>query len=639
MAGRKVLSIEIGVQTTRMVEIDYKKAKPHVYNCVSFETPDGAVEDGFIRNREILSVAMKEAMVNSGIRNTNVVFTMSSTKIANREVVIPLVPDNKIKGVVDSNAKEYFPVDIDQYVVTYSILERLKAEKNLRLLVLAAPNQLIESYYEFARMMSFDIVALDYVGNSSLQILKSQIGTSGTTLSVQLNESNTLINISKGDALFLQRTVPYGTAAIVDATLNSGAFELSDRKEAWDKLTSTTIINAKLDESGIDDAALSYMESNDDSYAQQLKVMKAKEDITDTLSYLINNVIRVIDYYTAKFPDNRIDKINLCGPGSRISGIDVLFRNEMFIEVETMDNLYGIEFERAVMIDNADKCLYMSVVGAAIAPVDFIPQEHQIIAKKKNNNKQMMTAFAACVGISLLFVIVGCGRYIILKSEKSNKETQAKELEQYENLYNQYNDVHADLNNVKGLYTSTLNSASMFNVFITEFEQNFLAGSVKVNEISLNDATCSVFISCGNEEQAMAIIQGLKNMKTVKSVDSWGFTKNTQTTDEDNKATKDNKATTDSAYISDTSTITFTVDLTFSTDFPYEKIAELISEGKDFNTAVYEASKDLVNPDGKNNDFEKLYKEQVTDNSKVNNTTTNNDANANDANASDNNQN
>ena len=428
MAGKKVLSIDIGVQTTRMVEIDYRKPKPHVYSVATFETPDGAVEDGYIRNREILSVAMKEAMVNNGIRTTSVIFSMSSTKIANREVTIPLVPDIKVKGVVDSNAKEYFPVDVEQYVITYSILDRIKSDKTMRLLVLAAPNTLIETYYEFSKMMGFDIVAIDYVGNSSLQIMKSQISSTGTTLSVQLNESNTLINISKGDVMLLQRTVPYGSAKVVEAVLNSGEFDVADAKEAWEKLTTTTIINGKLNESGIDDAALSYMENNDDSYAQQLRVMKAKDDVTETLSYLVNNVIRVIDYFTAKTPDVKIDKINLCGAGSRISGISTLFRNEIFLEVDTMDNIYGVDFERSVMLENADKCLFMSAIGAAINPVDFIPKEHQVIAKKKNNNKQIMIAFVALLGLSAAFALFGCGRYLMLKAKCENKKEEAESL-------------------------------------------------------------------------------------------------------------------------------------------------------------------------------------------------------------------
>ena len=182
VSSRKVLSIEIGVSTTRIVEVDFRSQKPKVYNCVTFETPDGAIEDGFIRNREILSVAMKEALSAGGFKNSNVVFSLASTKIANREVVIPAVAENKIQGLINSNAKEYFPVDVDQYVITYSILERIKNEneKGIKLLVLAAPNTLIDSYYDFAKMMNFNIMALDYVGNSCFNVIKHQISGTGT---------------------------------------------------------------------------------------------------------------------------------------------------------------------------------------------------------------------------------------------------------------------------------------------------------------------------------------------------------------------------------------------------------------------------------------------------------------------------
>lgn len=577
MAGKKVLSIDIGVYTTRIVEMDYKKAKPNIYNVVSFDTPDGAVEDGYIRNREILSVAMKEALLKAGMRNNNVIFTMSSTKIANREVIIPLVPDNKIKGIVDSNAKEYFPVDIEQYVVSYTILERIKAEKNMRILVLAAPNQMIESYYEFAKMMSFEITALDYVGNSSLQILKNQITSAGTTMSVQFNEGNTLINISSGEVLRLQRTVPYGTATVIDAVLNSGEFGASNYIEAWEKLTSSTIINAKLDDGGIDDTALAYMQSNDDSYAQQLRVMKAKDDITTALSYLINNIIRVIDYYQAKFPESKIDRIKLCGPGSKISGITTLFRNEIFIEVDTLDNLYSVEFERAVMIDNTDKCLYMSAIGAAINPVDFIPKEHQVIAKKKNNDKTMLIAAAALAGVGALLIIVGVGKYTIKSAQKSSKEKEAKELEQYETLYNDYTAAQANYNSVKGLYVSTLNTNSIDKVFFAELEENFLTDGLVANSISSDGYTCTVNVSCANEDVALALISQLRTMTTVTDVNAWSW--KTETLDSEEESA-------DSPYSDPISSIKLDVVLTLDTSIPYEDIAAEIAAGKTFDEAI-----------------------------------------------------
>ncbi len=576
MAGKKVLSIDIGVLTTRIVEVDYKKDKPHVYNVCTFDTPDGAVEDGYIRNREILSVAMKAAMTESGMRNNNVVFTMSSTKIANREVIVPLVPDNKIKGVVDANAKDYFPVDIEQYVVTYTILERMKAEKNLRLLVLAAPNQMIESYYDFAKLMNFDIVALDYVGNSSLQVLKKQTAESGTTLSVQINEGNSLINISSGDNLLLQRTVPYGTAQVIEAVLNSGEFGVSDAVEAWTKLTENTIINAKLDESGIDDAAYSYMESNDDSYAQQLRVMKAKDDVTGALSYLIKNVIRVIDYFTAKNAEAKIDKIMLCGAGSRISGLANLVRNEIFIEVDTLDNLYSIEFERAVMIDNLNKCMYMSAIGAAISPVDFIPKEHQVIAKKKNDSKYILMGSAGIVAAGLLFALVGVGKYAIKNASYNKKEKEAKELEKYEQMYNDYIKEKADSESVKGLYLTTLNKNSVANVMFKQLEENFPVGVASATSMACDGETFTMGTELSNEDATIATIMQLKNMSMASDVRIHSWEK---VFSEDEDVTTGN--------VNSMSGIITSIEIPLNvTEDQYAEIADEVASGKSYNDAV-----------------------------------------------------
>lgn len=576
MAGKKVLSIDIGVLTTRIVEIDYKKEKPHIYNVATFDTPDGAVEDGFIRNREILSVAMKAALADSGIRNKSVVFTMSSTKIANREVVIPMVPDNKIKGVVDANAKDYFPVDIEQYIVSYTILERLKSEKNLRLLVLAAPNLMIESYYDFAQMMGFDIVALDYVGNSALQILKKQTAEIGITLSVQINQSNSLINIMNGETLLLQRTVPYGVSQVVETVLNTGEFEAADNNEAWQKLTSATIINSKLDESGVDAEAYSYMESNDDSYAQQLRVMKAKDDITATLSYLINNVIRVIDYYQAKNTDAKIDKVLLCGPGSRISGLSTLFRNEIFIEVDVLENLYSVDFERAVMVDNLDKCMFMSAVGAAINPVDFIPKEHQVIAKKKNDNKYLMMASLGIIAVGAFFAVIGVGKYTVKKATLNSREKEAKSLEQYETLYNDYTKAKADSESISGLYRSTLNTHSVVDVFFKEFETYFANTGTVISGISSDGEKASIDIDCPSEDSVVAIIEELRKMQTVSAVNTWSWSKEVPELEDGTTSVVAN------------SVITLSIELTYNQDIDYDKIITLIGEGKTFDEAINE---------------------------------------------------
>ena len=574
VSNRKVLSIEVGVSTTRIVEVDYRSQKPKVYNCVTFETPDGAIEDGFIRNREILSVAMKEALSAGGFKNNNVVFSLASTKIANREVVIPAVPDNKIQGLVSSNAKEYFPVDVDQYVITYSILERVKNEneKGIRLLVLAAPNTLIESYYDFAKMMNFNILALDYIGNSCFNVIKHQVSGGGTSLVVQLNEQSTLINIIRANTLILQRTVPYGMNSVVEAALNSGEFGITDRREAVSKLVNDGIINAKLEGGGIDDAALAYMENNDDSYAKQLRELKAKEDITETLSYLVNNVVRVLDYYSAKFPDNKIDRIYLAGPGSRIKGISHLFRNEIFLEVDKFDNIYGIEFLRQTMIDNADKSSYIAAIGAAIAPVEFIPKEQLVVAKQKSQSKVATLVLVAGIVIALVLSSVGLVMQKVAEKERNEKKEKAKDLEYIEAVYNKYLVSRADSNNIQSMYAATLNKNILLSKFFEEFEAD-IPSEVKLLSIDVDPekTVLSVEVAGDAKDKAAKALLQLKAMDTVGYVDTQGFS--VDSADDD---IEDSEDTSVSGMVS--KTIKMEITITFKKLYFNAAVANVLNE-------------------------------------------------------------
>ena len=125
MAG-KVLSIEVGYSITHVVEMDYEAKNPKIYNAFSFETPPDVLSDESVVVNESLIALMRQAMTQNGIRTTKAVFTISSTRIATRDVSIPMVKDNKIKQLLLANSTEYFPVDLAQYELVYRVVERVK---------------------------------------------------------------------------------------------------------------------------------------------------------------------------------------------------------------------------------------------------------------------------------------------------------------------------------------------------------------------------------------------------------------------------------------------------------------------------------------------------------------------------------
>ena len=127
--SNKVLTVEITNESITIIEVTPSiKKETQVHNALIFETPEDAYDDGMLRDIDRLSAVIREQLDANGITNKNAIFILSSTKAVNREVLIPEVKDNKIKGIVAANASEYFPVNVEDYVVSHSVLEHLVDE-------------------------------------------------------------------------------------------------------------------------------------------------------------------------------------------------------------------------------------------------------------------------------------------------------------------------------------------------------------------------------------------------------------------------------------------------------------------------------------------------------------------------------
>ena len=145
----KVLSIEIGQGLTRVVEMDYKAKNPKVYNYFTFETPKDVIDDGMVKRSEAFTGLFKAECEKRGIKTTQVVFSVNSSRIARREVKIPLVKEKQIQSLLDTSATDYFPVDMSSYHLAYDIVEKITKgdDKGYRLNLLAVPNDLTASYF------------------------------------------------------------------------------------------------------------------------------------------------------------------------------------------------------------------------------------------------------------------------------------------------------------------------------------------------------------------------------------------------------------------------------------------------------------------------------------------------------------
>ena len=96
--GRKVLSMDIGSFETKIVEGRYTKRGIVVYDYFTVPTPENSYMDGEILDRELIYYTLRQELKNRNIKTKNVYFTINSSSIITREIIIPKVDRKEIEG-------------------------------------------------------------------------------------------------------------------------------------------------------------------------------------------------------------------------------------------------------------------------------------------------------------------------------------------------------------------------------------------------------------------------------------------------------------------------------------------------------------------------------------------------------------
>lgn len=521
----KVLSIEIGQQSTKVCELDYNKKTPTVYHCITFDTPQGSVEDGYIKDKVAFATALKEQLVRAGIKNDKVIFTVSSTKIANREAVIPFVKENRIREIIMANVTEYFPVNVEEYNISYSVLERVntKEEKQIRLLILAAPGNLIKSYFELADIMQLNIVSIDYVGNSTFQLLRNQVNE-GVNLVVQMNDRNTIVNLLENNNLLIQRILPYGTLQIEEAILGNPVFGIESYQEAREMLVHETIINPQF---GEDSDTVDPLEDEFSAYNYRAAKELAKTEVTASLQELVSNMLRILDYLNSKYSDKKVGTVYLTGEFVEIKGISQLFHNELGLEVELLCQLLNVNFDKKLRATIENQSKFLSCLGAPIAPIDFTPKEYEVKQGGSDSLHFPVVMLALCVTGAIAICVSSYFVYKDKVAEKKELELQIAEIEDIEQIYNQYMISKNNVENMEAMHEQTYSKSQTFLSLLEEIEQKTPNISTAASFSIVSDTltlsiTSDSKVTCAKYIEQMKTIELLGEVKVSSIAESNG---------------------------------------------------------------------------------------------------------------------
>ncbi len=491
MANNRVLSIDITNESITIVEITAsQKKQTYIHKVLIFETPEDSFDDGNIRDLNRIGGEIRSQLASAGISNKNAVFVMNSTKIVNREVVIPAVAEKKVSTIVNSNASEYFPVgNIGDYIIENTVLEQFVDEngsKQMRVMAVAAPEMMVRSYYDLAQAAGLKVVALDYIGNSMLQLIKTQTTEQSTTMVIQLGAESTVLNVVNGDKLLLQRTVPYGTNPVVNVVMQEKGV---DATTAMTMLQNERIITVDFDDN----------------------------EATGAFRYLINNIGRVMDFYASKNPDSPIDDVFLTGDGALIRGIDGLFKIQLNVSTRIMDSLYNVKFDPSIDLRIYSPVYLIAPIGGALKPMGFRLGSGGAVKSSGGGLAPFIAIPIVCglVAAGLCFYFIN--KENTLQNDKAALERQIQEKEYIEEIIAERDAAEARAVDVDTMSLSTYR----LNEQCLEFMNNLEAKTptnINISSFTANETSISIPGVASSYDDIADFIMNLKTISCIEDV-------------------------------------------------------------------------------------------------------------------------
>lgn len=512
----KILSIEIGVDVTHVLEMDYRVKNPKVYRSFSFQTPVGVIGEAGVRKSEEFRTALHKLLDANKIKTRKTLFVVNSGKIASREVLIPMIKENRIKDFLNTNSADFFPVDLSRYQLVYrneGVVQQDNVKKR-KLYVFAVPGDLVQSYEELADFCSLELTALDYVGNSIFQMMHKAVGNN-ICCSVKLDDNATMITIINQGMVVLQRTVFYGFEEVEKVVVDSGLFPKEQYPAAMDILQQTDCLDA-----------------NQAAPEDAMNAMRA--EAVEALRPMIGNIRRVLDYYQSRNNGAEVKECFLIGNGAYIKGLDRLMSLELNLPVhlQEKDVLNGFRTSGGRL-----DAMYEACYGAAIQPLDFVfgsAQTAKIIEEKKK--RELLAAKLIgllCVACAVILLALSGVQRIALSHELNNLNKQKDELEYIQDIYNAYVDTKSQYDDVTKMNGKTETVSDALADAIEEMEEKFPSG-VKVTSLTSNGEGISMDIEVSTKEEAAKILQNLATFDAFRSVTTNGIT---ESTDENGKIT------------------------------------------------------------------------------------------------------
>lgn len=288
----------------------------------------------------VLAESIKKLCQESGIKTKNVVTALPQDQVFTRIITLPNLSENELSSALKWEAEQYVPIPLEEVTLAHQVVGQIKEDgkAKMEVLLVAAPNRLIEKTVEILRVAGLRTVGLE---TEMTAIARSLVSTdSESIMIVDLGAMATDFAIVEGGKVVFVHSLATGGEALTRAV----SFELgldSNQAEAYKKAY------------GVDPEKL------------EGKVGGA---ITPVLGVVVKEMEKALQFYNLR--QKTVGRIVITGGSSALPEIATVLAKKLNIEIQ-IGNSFSKVIQDSVMqkVPTADFPLYSAAVGLAMKEI------------------------------------------------------------------------------------------------------------------------------------------------------------------------------------------------------------------------------------------------------------------------------
>ncbi len=298
MAGRTAIGLDIGTSVVRAVELSYGRGGITLERFGQVVLPDGAIRDGEVVVAEAVTHCLRQLWAATGFSHKRVVIGVANQRVIVRQLDLPWMERSELRSSLAFHVQDFLPIPAEQAVLDYFPLEETmddQGARGLRGLLVAAARETVLANVRCAQGAGLTVQSVDLTSFAVLRALGKQSQADVETealIDIGARVTNIVVH-SAGVPRFV-RILLMGGQDVTDAVAQRLGVPLleAERMKQQVGLPGSTQDLAELDRT-----------------------------VGMTAQDFVDEVRGSLDYYSASSPGVPVERILVCGGGSRLEGL------------------------------------------------------------------------------------------------------------------------------------------------------------------------------------------------------------------------------------------------------------------------------------------------------------------------------